>query len=165
MIKITITRAEYVWAVYAGILRQHQNTLGKNTRKDAHGLDGSHGYDSHTLGAVGEFVASLAFGVPWRGPGKFRGDDIPGFQVRASRRSNGDLILHKTDGDDDRFVLVTGQTLQWKVVGWIKGRDGKQERFWNDPVGGRPAYFVPQSELRPIEELIEPAKAALEVTQ
>lgn len=35
----------------------------------------------------------------------------------------------------------------YRVTGWIEGRAGKQAPYWRDPVGGRPAFFVPQAAL------------------
>lgn len=157
---INITKAEYVWAAQAGIIRQQQNILRETQRKDAYGADPAHGYDLNTLGAVGEYVASIALGVTWRGPGIFRGEDIAGYQVRTRPRLDWDLILHDEDPDDARFVLVVGGPLLWSVPGWIVARDGKKKVFWRDPAGGRPAYFVPQDRLRPIKELRELKEAA-----
>jgi hypothetical protein len=68
-------------------------------------------------------------------------------QVRSTSGHRNCLILHKTDPDDKAFVLVTGTAPNFVLRGWIWGRDGKNEEYWRDPVGGRPAYFVPQSAL------------------
>jgi hypothetical protein len=116
------------------------------------------GESMHMLGAVGEFVASLALGVPWRGPGSFRGDDlVGGYQVRATSNEKGCLIIRSRDSDNDIFILVVGGPLKWSVPGWILGKDGKQREFRIDPTGkGRPsAYFVPQLALKPIKYLKE----------
>jgi hypothetical protein len=33
------------------------------------------------------------------------------------------------------------------------GRNGKQQEYWTEPGGnGRPAYFVPQSKLKPMPD-------------
>lgn len=155
MITIKITHTEYYWVAFAGMLRQWQSALRENPRAEFYGHDASKGYDDHILGCLGEYAASLAIGLPWRGPGVFRGDDIAGFQVRTTRHSGGDLILHKKDKDNARFILVTGTDFQWDVCGWITARDGKQKQFWEDKVqNGRPAFFVPQWALKPIGELI-----------
>ena len=148
---VVITPPEYGWAAHAGIARQHQNLL--KGRVDAHGCTA--GYDPHVTGAVGEFVASLALGVPWRGPGQFRGDDLAGrrLQVRATSNRSGRLILHPDDPDECYFVLSAGGPLEWLVVGWILGVDGKLAEYWPGPNPQRPAYYVPSSRLRPIGEL------------
>jgi hypothetical protein len=150
---ITISQLEYQWAAYAGILRNKEST--EAGRQSAYRITDK-AENLHILGAVGEFIASLAIGVPWRGPGSLRGDDlVGGYQVRSTERLNGSLILRRKDSDDAIFILVAGGPLKWIVPGWILGRDGKQKEFRGDPTGkGRPsAYFVPQLALKPIKDL------------
>lgn len=152
LLKIEISQREYQWASYAGIIRQEE--AKENRRRNAHGL--TKDTNEHIVGAVGEFIASLALGVPWRGPGMFRGDDlVGGYQVRSSERIDGQLILRPKDPDNSIFVLVVGGPLKWYVPGWILGKDGKQKEFWDSPgYGGRPsAYFIPQLALKPIKDL------------
>lgn len=148
--RVTITPIEFVWSSYAGVLREQQNEL-KGRR---HRFGCAAGYDAHVTGAVGEFVASLALGVPWRGPGALRGDDLVGrLQVRATEHRNGRLILHPDDLDDVPYVLAAGGPLEWTVAGWTYGADGKLDDYWPGPNPHRPAFYVPTSRLRPIGEL------------
>jgi hypothetical protein len=151
-VKVTITVPEYSWAAHAGVSRQHQNVL----RGRVHANGCAAGYDPHVTGAVGEFVASLAVGVPWRGPGQFRGEDLAGghqLQVRATEHRNGRLILHPDDPDECPFVLATGGPLEWTVPGWVYGGDGKADDYWPGPHPQRPAFYVPQDRLRPVSDL------------
>lgn len=153
VIPIEISQTEYKWASYAGIIRNEEAIA--NSRRHAYGLK-SLDHNEHIIGAVGEFIASLAIGVPWRGPGQFRGDDlVGGYQVRSSDKLNGCLILRPKDPDNSIFILVVGGPLKYYVPGWILGRDGKQKEFWESPgLGKRPsAFFVPQMALRSIREL------------
>lgn len=68
-------------------------------------------------------------------------------QVRWSPRPSARLILHNEDNDDQPYVLVTGEVPNFVIVGWLLGREGKNQRYWNDPGTGRPAYFVGQDSL------------------
>jgi hypothetical protein len=147
---ITLSPLEYTHAAQAGFLRQAANIC--KGRADAYGFSGD-GYNEHITGAIGEFVVSLALGLPWRGPGSLRAPDVGQLQVRATQRPNGSLILHDGDNDADPFVLVTGSFPTFTVRGYIWGRQGKRPQFWNDQIK-RPAYFVPQSALRPLSDLI-----------
>jgi len=152
IVKIEISEIENQWASYAGLLRDEE--AKRNKRRNAYGCPGDQ--NEGPLGAVGEFVASLAIGVPWRGPGMFRGDDlVGGYQVRTTERLNGSLILRPKDPSDSIYILVVGGPLKWYVPGWILGRDGKLKEFWDSPgYGGRPsAYFIPQLALKPIKDL------------
>jgi hypothetical protein len=76
------------------------------------------------------------------------GDVLPGIQVRSTKYKSGSLLVHKTDADDDRFVLVTGSQGAYDIRGWITGSDGKREEFWK-VYKTRGAYWVPQDALKP----------------
>lgn len=149
-VAVTLTPSEYLFAAHAGFLRQATNVC--RGRRDAYGYVGS-GYDIHVLGAVGEFVVARALGLFWSGPGTLRAPDVASLQVRTRSRSHYELIVHPDDDDDAAFVLVTGGGLQYHVHGWIEGRLAKKREWWRDPAGGRPAYFVPQRELWPLDNL------------
>lgn len=76
-------------------------------------------------------------------------------EVRTRSRHWYDLIIHPNDKDNSFYVLVTGTSLEgFTLRGYISGKDGKQEMYWGEKGQiGRPAYFVPQSKLRPMHEL------------
>lgn len=150
--QITLKPAEYFHAAYAGFFRQATNIC--RGRVDAYNFNGN-GYDVHVLGAIGEYVVARTLGIFWSGPGTLRASDVGRhIQVRTRSRHDYELIVHPNDEDDAPFVLVTGQGLDYVVHGWIMGRDGKQREWWNDPARGRPAYFVPHTALRAMEELV-----------
>ena len=156
--RITLTPGEYQHAAYAGFVRQAQNLCAG--RVDAHGYRGA-GYDIHIVGAVGEFVVARALGVFWAGPGTLRAPDVELglLQVRSALRPDSRLIIHPSDPDDAPFVLVTGSGLVYDVRGWLMGHAAKDRRWWADPTGSRPAYFVPQGHLQPLTTLVEVAYA------
>lgn len=147
---VTLSASEYLFAAQAGFLRQASNVC--KGRVDAHGYQGS-GYDIHVLGAVGEFVVARALGLFWAGPGTLRASDVGRLQVRTRSRSHYELIVHQSDDAGAAFVLVTGAALSYQVHGWCYGLEAQQRHYWRDPAGGRPAFFVPQSDLRPLELL------------
>lgn len=135
---------EIVQGSIAGILRQLENLRDK--RKAAHGCGSENDWQIHIEGCLGEMALAKHLGVYWS-KGSFRGDDVQNLQVRTRSRHTYDLILHRDDPDDKRFYLVTGVNGRYQIHGWILGRTGKQEKFWSDPAKGRPAFFVPKSEL------------------
>jgi hypothetical protein len=52
-------------------------------------------------------------------------------------------------------ALVVGRIPTFRIVGWIPGKDAKQEKYWRTDIANRePAWFVPQANLRDIEKLI-----------
>lgn len=137
-----------------GIRRQMEAL--KRGLPDRHGFTGL-GWDIHVEGACGELAVAKALGRYWNGSvNTFKvGGDVGAMQVRTRSRSHYELLIRPDDKDQDVFVLVTGTSPKFKVVGWIKGKDAKRVE-WLQTHGGRPpAYFVPQKSLGNIEDLTE----------
>lgn len=146
---VALTEDEVRFAALVGMGRQVQNLfLG---RRDAHGADKDRGWQIHIEGAAAEMAFAKFRNRFWSGNlGNLRAADVGEVQVRSTGHAGGSLILHDSDPDDDAFVLVTGRCPAFVVRGWLWGREGKSVEFRRDPVGGRPAYFVPQHMLRPM---------------
>lgn len=115
----------------------------------AHNYQGDDRWSMDIESAASEAAVAKALNLYWS-PGGVRATADVGdlVQVRWSSRPNARLILHNEDTDLQPFVLVTGTVPNFAVVGWILGSEGKQEKYWSDPGTGRPAYFVPQDELK-----------------
>jgi hypothetical protein len=78
---------------------------------------------------------------------------VSGLEVRTRSESDYDLIIRDNDKLDSIYVLVVGQCPTYRVIGWMRGRDGRRPEY-EQTYGNRPrAYFVPQAALKPIEEL------------
>jgi hypothetical protein len=90
--------------------------------------------------------------VAWRGPGTLRAGDVGNLQVRATEHERGCLILYDRDDANAVFVLVTGRFPEYIVRGWCYAHEGQQPRYVKHDARF-PTYFVPQSALRPIEQL------------
>jgi hypothetical protein len=157
--KVTLSPSEYLVASTVGAMRRVASL--RSGHAERHGLK-SGAWDANIEGACGEMAAAKALGRYWDGAiNSFKREDIPemkelglcGLQVRTMGRHNYDLLVRPGDSDTDKFILVTGACPEFVVRGWILGGDAKQEQ-WLAAHGGRsPAYFVPQSALRPISEL------------
>jgi len=113
-------------------------------------------WNAHILGALGECAFAKGTHRYWNGSvNTFKGSDIgANIQVRTRSKHNYDLIVRRDDRDDDIFVLVTGGPNMFMIHGWILCADAKQERYIQNYGFHGAAYFVPQSELRQIDELI-----------
>jgi hypothetical protein len=146
VIEVKLTLAEMQIAAHSGIQRQLQNL--KNNAQPAHGAGNKNDWQLHIEGALGEMALAKHLGVYWDGKGKMRAPDVGAIDVRTRSKHSYDLIVHDRD-DDARYInLLTGGNGQYRVHGGIHARDAKQERYWKDPAGGRPAYFVPQAHLQ-----------------
>lgn len=134
-------------------LRQTENLYAG--RKDAHGASGNdgEGWGLHILGCLGEMAVAKALNIYWNGAlGNLDADDVGEWQVRTRSEHHYDLIVHDSDPDDKRFVLVTAKPPLFRIHGWILGVKAKEKQFWKDPAKGRPAFFVHKLALTPFGE-------------
>lgn len=154
MIEVTLTWSEMSQAANVGVRRQIEALRAE--KKDSYGFDGNTGWQIHIEGALGELAFCKAIDRYWGGTintYKIGGDVGSNIQIRTRSKLDYDLIVRNSDRDDDIFVLVTGQAPRYNVVGWITGKEAKRNE-WRRTYGGRPpAFFVPQKELRAIDEL------------
>jgi hypothetical protein len=160
MREIRITKADYMFAAYAGFLRRIRAQCGGMKHK--HGFKGD-AWEKDVLGAVGEYVAAKAYGLYWPGPGEVGGKDVGGaYQVRTRKHPDFLGIIQKDDNPDDVFIVVCKRSIfAWVVKGWIRARDAQREEFLQDLAkNDRPAYFVPDEALD-LGPLPPPAREAL----
>ena len=114
----------------------------------------------HRLGATWEVAAAVHFGLEsylFSEQTARRGSaDLPGdIEVKTRSRHKYDLIVQKDERPDKRIVLVTIESNKVILQGWCVAGDVMDEKYWADPAGWRPAYFVPKEGLRDIYELME----------
>ena len=119
---------------------------------------GSKALEIHLLGAAGEMAVASYLGMKsflYQATEAERGScDLPGIDVKTRSKANYDLIVQKNEPAEKKYVLVTIQDKTTLIHGWIHGGEAMQEKFWADPAGGRPAYFVGKEHLRPMETLL-----------
>lgn len=152
-VDVRLTWAELRAAAYLGIDRYVRNSA--NGRHNSYGLD-TEAWREHVLGAWGECVVAKVTDTYWLG-GDARPDggaaDVGRLHVRTRGRADYDLLLWDDDADAEPFVLVVPMRLPcFRVIGWCLAGDGKRSEYRRTDLR-HPAYFVPQSVLRPISEL------------
>lgn len=140
---IVLNPWEILFAAQCGLMRQVENI--KKQRTPSYGAGDDSNWQIHVEGCLGEYALAKFLGVHWAGKGVLRAPDIGAVDVRTATKDHYCLLLHEEDSDDRRYWLVTGINGAYTVQGWILGRDGKKSEYWKDPLGGRPAFFVPQS--------------------
>jgi hypothetical protein len=61
--------------------------------------------------------------------------------------------VRDNDPSDRYYFLVVGEPPTFRVAGWIKGVDAKQDQWLRNPGKGRKqAWFVPQHHLKQLRE-------------
>ena len=150
---VKLTWYELLHAAEVGVLRRLESITKHRTPRF---LPEGRAWDVHIEGACGELALGKVLNVytPLT-VNTFKHPDVANrFQVRTRSRRDYDLLVQPQDADDEIFVLVNGCDGAYEVVGWMSGREAKQEQWLADHGGyGKPAYFVPRSSLHPMEEL------------
>jgi hypothetical protein len=154
-IAILLSKQEQFFAAQAGIMRRI-SAMQRN-RSEPHGKPANKDYWGSDIESCGaEAAVAKYFGLYWDAvaSGKLSAlnGDVQGLEVRSTSHPNGRLILHNTDKDESPYILVRGEIPEFQIIGWMYGKDGKQMEFWEGRTG-RPAFFIPENKLRPIEEL------------
>jgi hypothetical protein len=152
-ITIALAKHETRNAAYGGMERQLDNIF--EDRPAMHGVDPDKRWDSHIEGCGGEVAVAKHTGTYWSANiGNLQARDVGDYQVRCAPPHLPFLRLHKTDHDDDPFVLAIGRMPHYRLFGWLYAGEGKKDHWWSDPQRSkRWAYFVPVQFLRPMDTL------------
>jgi hypothetical protein len=125
--------------------------------KHKYGMKDKDGLRYGTVGMLGEFAVAKHFNIPpdTSANGDYRNKDVGGiYQVRTTEFHSGKLIIHNADADCDVFILVIKMSdNRYRLAGWLYGKEAKQNKYWYPLLPGRPAYNVPQTDLRPISSI------------
>lgn len=137
---IELTPDEVHTAALHGLFRRAQKIAGKRSpRKQM--MRSS--WDDEVEGACAELAFCKWRGVYWTGLSQLRARDGGEFEVRYTHHEgNGGLIIYEHDIDDRVFVLIDGYAPRFRLVGWLRGRDGKRDEY-RKPFG----FLVPRERL------------------
>lgn len=128
--------------------------------------EGKIAFKAGYIGTLGEMVVASYLGlkdylyldkVPKRGS-----CDLPGIDVKTRSKHGARLIIQGDEHPDKIYVAASIESGECRIYGWISGKDGMKAYYWDDPVGGRAAYFVPMRSLNPISGLPAAMKPYLE---
>lgn len=158
--EITLTAADLSLA--NDVARQRNESQRSAGRAD--GLVKGSSLQRDIEGALSELAVSRALNLSWDGKWlpidiwdnwKHEGNDVGKLEIRSTALATGRLILHPSDKDNSPYVLVLSHSNPtFKMVGWIYGKEGKQDKYWRDNVP-RPCYMVRQEDLKSMDELIK----------
>jgi hypothetical protein len=130
-------------------LNEKQGRKGRNNGAEKGNLALRH----HLLGAAGEMAVAALLGMEdklYQETEAKRGsfDLPPNIDIKTRSRHYYDLIVQLDESPDKILVLVTVENRITLIHGWIKARDAMKEQWKKDPAKGRPAYFIPKTELQ-----------------
>ena len=132
------------------IVRNNKDSLSKKNWLD--------NLNTHIVGCIGELAVAKALHITWDksvGTYKKQADLSDNIEVRHRTNPEWQLIVRDNDDDNKIYILSRGMPPSViEIVGWIYGHMGKKEEYKKDPGGyGRPAYFVPDNVLQPMETM------------
>jgi hypothetical protein len=157
-IEFVFTEEEREAACKEAFRRQAVNEIRGLKGRNGGVATGAMALTIHLLGAAGEMAVASYLGLKdhlYQEAEAKRGScDLPGnIDVKTRSKAGYDLIVQKDESPEKKFVLVTIENKKTLIHGWICAKDAMKERFWSDPAGGRPAYFVPKTALQPMSAL------------
>lgn len=155
MYQVTLTQYDLTCGAMVGVLRTiYAIFKGLN---HAYGADPRDTWKMAIEGALGELAVARYYGIPWRPKiGQPTPGDVGGYEVRTVSIMNHRLILHPEDPDEAPAIHVVGLLGNYRLVGWVYCKQGKNDDYWEDPQGTeRWAYFVPNKILQPMQTLPE----------
>lgn len=147
----------------AGLMRQINGI--RRSREPNYKIGNLLNWQIHIEGCMGEFCVAKFLNRFWCGKlGDVSPGDVGPVEVRTAgatiteydlpRVHKRRLCCHKDDLNDKPFVHVTGINGQYRLHGWLYGREVKLDEYWKDPTGAdRPAYYAPNNKLRSLESL------------
>jgi hypothetical protein len=135
-------------------LNEKQGKKGRNNGAESGELALRH----HLLGAAGEMAVAVMLGMEnqlYQETEAKRGsfDLPPNIDIKTRSKHYYDLIVQLDESPDKILVLVTIENRITLIHGWIKAADAMKEQWKKDPAGGRPAYFIPKTELLSLSTL------------
>lgn len=138
--------------------RQSQNEQRGLRGRNRAPATGTKALEMHKLGCIGETAVAHYMGLERclfshqeARPGS---SDLPGgIEVKTRSKHGYDLLVQINDDPDKTFVLVTHQDNTTRIIGWLKGHEAMKREYIRELVRGRPCYVVPQSKLRPLDQL------------
>lgn len=113
--------------------------------------------DEEIVGVCGEIALAKYLGVYFTPSVNtfHQTPDCHGYEVRATVRKDGRLILRDNDPPDRRYVLAILEKDTVRLAGHILGKAGMKDGWRRNPNGYRPAWFIPQGALSPMKLLQE----------
>lgn len=154
-VRIELTPTNVALAARVGVLRfKMSGNAGLNPHQSQEGRSDEHRIWHETLGCMAEAAVAQHLGIAYPGSvNTFHSvPDVGPFEVRATNRANGCLIVRDNDPPERPYVLVVGDGYRPVVElrGWLYGHEARDRRWLRNPHGRRPCWMVPQRFLRQV---------------
>jgi hypothetical protein len=152
---ITFDEKDLLLATSVAIRRNSSNI--KNRVRTEHNTNlRKTSWQGHCIGALGELAVCFYFGVEFKTEiGNFNDLDVANaYEVRTGWRKDSHLAMFPEDFDNVPFIHVRGSLDKFGIMGWLWGKEAKQQRWWRDKWrNGRTNYYIHEDNLRCIKTI------------
>jgi hypothetical protein len=106
-------------------------------------------WDGDCNGAIGELAVAKSLRIYWNPTlNSGKKPDVSGYQVRATTRKNGCLIIRPNDKLEEVYILATFKFPIVRLCGWMWLSEAKIQKFHRPEDNmGPEAYWVHQNDL------------------
>lgn len=144
---VSLTKNEIYTAAMVGVKRRIVSYSFDKTNKF---INPEVWWDMDIEGACAEMAVAKALNIYWDySINTFSAPDVGLFQVRHTKISYGKLIVRPQDSDSETFILIVGSSPDFEIIGYMTGKEAKQDKYLSDPHGKAPCWMVPQGDLTP----------------
>jgi hypothetical protein len=155
--RVKLERFESYIASVVGLGVHHKSRQKKLTEQKHSEIQGDRfdRYKTDIEGSAAELAVSKTLNLRWNiGVGRYHLPDVgETIHVRHTPYKTGHLIIRPGDPEEHPYILVTGQTPVFNIMGWVYGEEGMKDEYWRDDDSGEPAWWVPQGVLREMATL------------
>lgn len=143
---------EVLSGAFTGVARRIESI--RRGYKNSKGFDREDVWDIDINGACAEMAAAKCMNRYWNASiNNFKNGDVGPYQIRLARGETPYLLFRRNDDRNAVFILVNGVAPTFKVLGWMTGSEGMQEKNLRS-FGGRPSvYAVSPDKLHKMTEL------------
>jgi hypothetical protein len=151
--KIKLSLGEMLNAANIGTIRQYESDKKGSKFSEGFTEDEKTALTIHIEGAMGEACVAKALNLYFEGTVNTYGqadigDDIG---VRTVTKENYGLLIYEKDNPEHFYYLVKGTAPNFRVCGWLRGADAKQDKYLAPYVSkARSIWRVPERDLNPM---------------
>ena len=151
---MTLTREEETVCMLAAVKLQVDNRKFMDNPQRHQKELGTFEYLVESAEAIGsEWVVAKYLDLPfnpYENKYKIKADVGSHFEVRWTKYVAGHLVVHEYDRPNDVAILVTGESPNYFIAGWIPIAMAKRTKYRHSK---QPNWWVTQINLQPIENL------------
>lgn len=154
--KVVLSFSEFYSAVDAAKLRMAASAVKNLNHASTYKRNYIERLQEEVIGCCGEMAVAKALDkwfVPSIDTFHTRPDCFDSIEVRSTPRADGRLIVRDNDANDRVFILAIVNAPDITLAGWMLGGECKYDKYLYNPNDYRPAWFVPQKDLKTMDSL------------